>query len=558
MIQFDEEKQQKRLDEVRQKEEEELLKTLAAARSIPYVNLVRTPINMEALRLVPEQDARAGNIGPFEVVGKRLDVSLLSPDNPAAKKIVEGLERRGMEVRLHITNHESLEKVWSRYKDLSFATETKAGAINISSEDIARLLTEVKNLPGAREKIKEIIAAKTGHHISRVLEVTIAGAIAIDASDIHFEPEESYVRLRYRLDGILQDVLELDRGTFDMILSRVKLLSGLKLNLREEAQDGRFSVSIQNIDIEIRTSVIPGAYGESIVLRILNPKTISIPFEELGMHETFLPLVAHEIKKPNGMILNTGPTGSGKTTTLYAFLKKVHTEDVKIITIEDPIEYHLPGIVQTQVNEETNYTFVEGLRSALRQDPDIIMVGEIRDRETAEIAINAALTGHLVFSTLHTNNAAGAFPRLIDLGVQAKIIGSAINFVMAQRLVRRLCSACKKKVPVPAERTSVVEKIARDASAKGIKVPSTESVFEAGGCNECNDTGYRGRIGVFEGIRVDEAVEGVVRESPSEREVRRAAAAQKILTMREDGILKALLGITSLAELERVTDIERE
>ena len=312
-------------------------------------------------------------------------------------------------------------------------------------------------------------------------------------------------------------------------------------------------------DIEIRTSILPGAYNESIVMRLLNPKTIAIPMEELGIPKKLLAVLEREITKPNGMLLTTGPTGSGKTTTLYAFLKKVHNPGVKIITIEDPIEYHLPGIVQTQVNDK-GYTFLEGLRSALRQDPDIIMVGEIRDGETAAIAINSSLTGHLVFSTLHTNSAAGSFPRLIDLGINPKIMSSSINIALAQRLIRRLCPACKKAVSIEGEVKRKIDMILGSIVDKGelqAEIPTLPAqVFTAGGCDKCNQTGYKGRIGIYEGMKLNDEVNKVIEYNSSEEEIAKAASSQGILTMTQDGIIKVLKGITSLDELERVIAIE--
>ena len=360
------------------------------------------------------------------------------------------------------------------------------------------------------------------------------------------------MRLRYRLDGVLTDVLSFDIETYGFLLSRIKLLSGLKLNIHNAAQDGRFSVSIEESDTEIRTSVLPGAYGESMVMRILDPSSIAVPLEELGIPENLQKILEHEISKPNGMILITGPTGSGKTTTLYAFLRKIHNPEVKIITIENPIEYHLPGIVQTQTEGE-KYTFASGLRSALRQDPDVIMVGEIRDKEVASTAVNAALTGHLVFSTLHTNNAAGTFPRLIDLDINPKIIGSAINIAMAQRLVRKLKDDYKKEVTLEGKDKETIDRILNSIHDKSLIPKNTSTIFEA---TEDTPSAYRGRIGLFEAILVDEEIEKLVTENPSEREITRAAKKQGILTMAQDGVIKALQGVTSLSELRRVIDLE--
>jgi type II secretory ATPase GspE/PulE/Tfp pilus assembly ATPase PilB-like protein len=318
-------------------------------------------------------------------------------------------------------------------------------------------------------------------------------------------------------------------------------------------------VKILDNDIEIRSSILPGAYNESIVMRLLNPKSIAVPLEDLGIQERTLATLLEQIKRPNGMLLITGPTGSGKTTTLYAFMKKIHSPDIKIITIEDPIEYHLPGIVQTQVDEEKEYTFLSGLRSALRQDPDVIMVGEVRDSETASIAINSALTGHLVFSTLHTNTAAGAFPRLIDLGVNPKIISSAVNVAMAQRLVRKLCPDCKiQRDPTPKEKALIDRTVASINDKSYVEGLQTEKVWDAVGCDKCHKTGYKGRIAITEIILMKKEIEETIIGNPSDRDIRAAAASQNLLDMKQDGILRVLKGVSSIAELGRVIDIETE
>jgi len=363
--------------------------------------------------------------------------------------------------------------------------------------------------------------------------------------------------LRYRLDGVLVDVLTFDQETYKLTLSRLKLLSGLKLNVEAQAQDGRFSIKIKGDEIELRTSILPGNYAETMVLRILNPKSIGVELEQLGLEEKLRARIEKEIQKPNGMILNTGPTGSGKTTTLYAFLRKVNKPETKIITIEDPIEYHLQGLVQTQVDKK-NYTFAAGLRSALRQDPDIIMVGEIRDGEVAETAINAALTGHLVFSTLHTNDAAGSFPRLIDLGVDEKVISSAVNVAMAQRLVRTLCKACKQERAATPEEQALIDKHLSRIHDKALVPAETKKVWAAApqGCAECHGRGYKGRVGVFEAVFMDQKVEEILRQKPSGREIATAAQEQGIPTMQQDGILKVLRGVTSMEELGRVVDLD--
>lgn len=557
MIDFNEDKQNQRINDLHKQEEERLAQMMAQKHNLPYVDLSVVPINIDALRFIGEIDAREGQMGAFSSADKQVSIAILSPNNAKAKEVIDHLVEKGYKVDIFMVSHASLEKIWSHYKDLSFSFETKSGALDIANEQITDFLKEVHTVNDVTRLITEVLEMKKSYRISRILEIILAGAIATGVSDVHLEPEESYVHLRYRLDGVLVDITNLDTDTYKLLLSRIKLISNLKLNVGS-AQDGRFSIKIDTQEIEVRTSVLPGAYNESVVMRILNPNAISVPLEDLGIHPKLLTILLKEISKPNGMILNTGPTGSGKTTTLYAFLKKVHVPGIKIITIENPIEYHLPGIVQTQTDEKKNYTFAEGLRSAVRQDPDIIMIGEIRDEETAEIAVNSALTGHLVFSTLHTNNAAGTFPRLIDLGVNAKTLSSAINIAMAQRLVRKLCSECKKKVELAGKNKELVSLILSGITDKQyLDGVEDTHIYESVGCDACNHTGYKGRIGIYEAIQMDEQIEQVAMNNPSEREIAKAAQHQNLLTLRQDGIIKVLKGVTSIDELERIIDIEK-
>lgn len=556
-IKFDDDKQKKQIEELNEREEDNLAQIMSQKYGLSYVDLSITPINIDALRVIRESEAKKAEIAVFNIINKKISVAIISPKNEETISAIESLKAKGFIPTLFMTSKQNLEKVWERYKDLSYSMETKGGALDIANEEIQDLVKEVKTVDDIKKSIEVILSQKKSYRISRILEIILAGAISINASDIHIEPEEVNVRLRYRLDGVLNNILELDHTTFNLLLSRIKLISNLKLNVKDTSQDGRFSIKLFESDIEIRTSLLPGGYGESIVMRVLNPNAISVPLEDLGINDHLLKIIMHELKKPNGMILNTGPTGSGKTTTLYAFIKKVHTPDIKIITIENPIEYHLKGIVQTQTEEEKGYTFLEGLRSALRQDPDIIMVGEIRDKETAEIAVNAALTGHLVFSTLHTNNAAGTFPRLIDLGVNPKVITSAINMTMAQRLVRKLCEKCKKKAKQDEFAEKIIgETLATIKNQEYLKDIDIQNFYEPVGCKDCNFTGYKGRTAVYEAILADEKIDEIVKENPSEREINKASENQGILTMKQDGILKILRGITSLDELGRVIDLE--
>ncbi len=557
MVVFADQEQEKHLDILRKREEEEVVEILSHKYGVQYVDLSLVAINTDALRLIKEDESHDAETVVFGRVGKRLSVAVRSPENSKAKMVIEKLKELGYDTVTFMASQESLKRAYERYADLSYATESKAGVFEISPAEIEELASKVQNLTDIGTLINEAIVIKKTYRITRILEVILAGGLSTEASDVHMEPEEAAVRLRYRLDGVLVDILTFDHETYRLLLSRLKLLSGLKLNITSEAQDGRFSIKIKGDEIELRTSVLPGNYGETLVLRILNPKAISVTLEELGMGEKLRQRIEREITRPNGMVLTTGPTGSGKTTTLYAFLRKINSPGTKIITIEDPIEYHLPGIVQTQVDEK-KYTFAEGLRSILRQDPDIIMVGEIRDEEVAATAINAALTGHLVFSTLHTNDAAGSFPRLIDLSVPEKVLSSSVNIAMAQRLVRKLCQQCKKERPINAEEKITIERILGGIVDRTLVPQTISTIWDPApqGCAVCKGRGYKGRIGIFEAIYMDRPIEEVLRTKPSEREVAEAAKPQGIPTMVEDGIIKILLGVTSLEELRRVVDID--
>ncbi|MCX6716338.1 MAG: GspE/PulE family protein [Candidatus Taylorbacteria bacterium] len=554
MIQFDEDKQNRRVKELYQKEEEELAKVIATRHNLEYIDLSGIPIGTDALKVIEEIDAHAAKVAAFAISDKKLKVAVRVPEEEKTAMVIRSLIDQGYEVKQYVTSTTSLEKAWAAYADLSKTRETTGGSIDIAHDEILDIINTHPSLVDIQNVIKDILANKKGFKTSRILEHVLAGALSTNASDIHIEPEEEYVRIRYRLDGVLTNVANLDTSVYNLVLSRIKLLSGMKLNVKKDAQDGRFSIKLSDMDIEVRASILPGAYNESVVLRLLNPKSIAVPLEELGIPKKLLSVILEQIEKPNGMILTTGPTGSGKTTTLYAFLKKVYNPGVKVITIEDPIEYHLPGIVQTQVNDK-GYNFLEGLRAALRQDPDVIMVGEIRDSETAQIAINSSLTGHLVFSTLHTNNAAGSFPRLIDLGINPHVISSAINIALAQRLVRKLCPVCRKEITLDGTNKEKIEKVLAGIFDKSEIPQNNSKIWQSVGCEKCNMTGYKGRIGIYEGILVDESVNKSVEMSDGAQEIQKTASPQGILMMSQDGIIKVLSGMTSLDELERIIDI---
>lgn len=540
----------KKVAEIHRSEEEELVRVLSKKYGHQYVNLLGIVIDTEALKLIDEEDARRAETVTFKKVGNKLSVAIRNPNKAEAVQALETLRERGYHLIIFMASTASLEHAWERYADIRKGTASKKGMLDIASEEIEKLSQSIMNTRDASNLIQEATSIGGKQNISRIVEIMLGGAIALRASDVHIEPEAGGTRVRYRLDGVLWDVADIPQETYGLLRSRLKLLSGIKLNVTDRAQDGRFTIDIGSKEFEIRSSVIPGAYGESFVMRILDPSSIDITIGELGINKFLMKVIEEEVRRPNGMIITTGPTGSGKTTTLYTFLQMVHKPEIKIITIEDPIEYHLKGIVQTQVTSD--YSFVDGLRAILRQDPDIIMVGEIRDGDVAQTGIDAALTGHLVFSTLHTNSAVGSFPRLIDLGIDRRLIGSAVNLAMAQRLVRTLCKECKKERAITKEEQKRMKNIL-DGYPESISF--TGKIFDDVGCNSCGESGFKGRVGVYEGIRVDSAIEKVLAEDPRESEILEAAKLQGIPTIQQDGIVKVLGGMTSLGELERVVDL---
>ncbi len=402
-----------------------------------------------------------------------------------------------------------------------------------------------KDLPSLRKSLKKALSKPLTH----ILEILFGGAISLRASDIHFEPEEEKLKIRLRIDGILQNLISLPLSFHQKIVSRIKILSRMKLNITRRPQDGRFSLLLNDKEIEVRVSSLPSQYGESIVLRILNPEML-IDIDNLGMEKEILEIVKKELKKPYGMIIVTGPTGSGKTTTLYAFLKEILRPEIKIITIEDPIEYKIEGISQTQVNPSKGYDFASGLKSIMRQDPDVILVGEIRDFETAKIALQAALTGHLVLTTLHTNDSAGTIARLQALGEKPQNIAPALNFVIAQRLIRKVCQKCKTKRKITPSEYKILKKELKNI--KKIKISPSLTIFDSKGCSFCNFTGYRQRTGIFEFFLVDEEIKEAILKNLSIEALRKKLKEKGMITMYQAGLLKIIKGITTFEELERV------
>lgn len=518
----------------------------AVQSSLPYFNLVGFPIEQSVLHLVPQEQARPAQAVPFFREGSLLRIGAVDLQNQVLNVLVAELQKQRYLVELYLISETSLQSALLQYKKILPVSSSLRREVAVRTS--VEMLESLKHLPERGEELSHISA-------SELLNLIIGSAVVLNASDIHLEPEKTAFKVRFRVDGVLQDIVFLPRSLERVLLSRIKLLSGMKLNVTSTPQDGRFTVKLSDRNLDLRVSDLWSAFGEALVLRILGMQDVSLEIEKLGLRAGPLEIVYQELKKPNGLVLTTGPTGSGKTTTLYAFLNHLNRPGVKIITIEDPIEYQLEGIVQTPIDRAAGLDFAKALRSILRQDPDIIMVGEIRDFETAETVCQAALTGHTVFSTLHTNDAAGAIPRFLDLGVKPVTLAPAINALIAQRLVRKICLHCKEIYrPTAAELARVRQSLALIPAGAGVASPERLTFYHSRGCAACHNLGYRGRIGVFEVFRVDDKIESLIFSQASTVDIKKAAVAQGMITMQQDGILKASEGITDLAEVWRVTE----
>lgn len=525
---------------LQREKEEELTSKKATELKLPYQNLVGFQPNPAAVILIPKDVSNQGQIFAFEKNGNIISVAITDPTNPQTISALSQITTQDeYEWKTFLVSKSSLAYLLSIY-DTFAPTQIRQQDVKISQADIDKV-SDIQNLSALQDTLSQ-------NSTTSGLELLLAGAIALEASDIHIEPESESVRIRYRLDGVLQDVAQIPSSGLEPLINRIKLLSTLKLNIHESAQDGRFSIDTQNGTYDLRVSILPSQYGETIVMRLLPQKGKFISLEELGLEPKNLDLINQAIATPNGLILNTGPTGSGKTTTLYAILAKLNQTERKIITVEDPIEYRLEGITQTQVNNEEDYTFANALRAIVRQDPDVVLVGEIRDEETADIAINASLTGHLVLSTLHTNDAAGAIPRLVDLQAKPTIFSDALRLIIAQRLVRKLCSECKKAHTPDQQEIATIQQISPDST-----IPS--EVYSAVGCTACNNTGYKGRVGIYELMSITPELKTKIVSGSPAHELTELAISQGMTTLGYDGISKVATGVTDLPELLRVINI---
>ncbi len=526
--------------------EEQIYKAASETLKIPIIDLSAKVLRKDILFLIPESISIAHKIIAFDQTDGEIMLATLDPDN---MQIFEFISRKtGLTPKLYLAYPKQFEEAAKQYR-LSLKTEfEKIGASMTATE----LIEETQNLAKLAEDLP----------IIRIVDSILEHAVLEEASDIHIEPQETNVVVRYRVDGILRQVMDLPKITSSGVVARIKILSNLKLDEHRLPQDGRFKISTDQYRLAIRVSILPIADGEKIVMRLLPENSQAITLEQLGFNPKQLEIILREIKKPHGIIFVTGPTGSGKTTTLYSIIGILNKPGVNISTIEDPIEYRMPLVNQSQVNPRIGFTFAVGLRALLRQDPNIIMVGEIRDSETAEIAINAALTGHLVLSTIHTNDAATTLPRLVEMGVPTYLISSTTNVIIAQRLVRKICKECTvahtldknviKELEQLFSMPAIMEVLRREKVTA--KKTLAEIPFHKGqGCKKCNNEGYKGRVGIYEVLPVTPKIAELLNAHASSAEINKVAMAEGMITLVDDGFIKAVQGVTTIEEITRVT-----
>ncbi|MCD6165834.1 type II secretion system protein GspE [candidate division KSB1 bacterium] len=518
--------------------QEDMLQAIAEQLDIPYLDLENYEIDTKALQLVPSEIAYKYRVIPVFHIGNVLTLAMANPQDVTVIDKIRRLTKMEIEPAV-ATEAAILQAIEQHYGVVTTISETINEVIQTMEAEIEPEVSEKKMEENLRELAEDAPVVK-------LVNMILVQAIKEHASDIHIEPEEDSLRVRYRIDGILHEIFSPPKELQAAIISRIKILAEVDIAENRIPQDGRFRMKFENKEIDVRVSTLPTAYGENVVMRILDKSNIMLDLKDLGFtkdgHDTFIQMLANSY----GIILVTGPTGSGKTTTLYAALNTINSIEKNIITVEDPIEYRLKLIRQSQVNPKAGLTFASGLRSILRQDPDVIMVGEIRDSETANIAIQAALTGHLVLSTLHTNDAAGALTRMNEMGVESFLLASATIGVLAQRLVRKICEKCKK--PYQPDKL-LLERI-------GITNPKKKLTFFRGeGCSACKNTGYRGRTGIYEILKVDDKIRELVLQDASSEKIRNVAITKGMRTLKQDGLLKCLQGITTIEEVMRVTNI---
>lgn len=548
--------------------DEQLTKAHATITKVPYVNLTQARIDPKVLKLLPQDIAERYMAVPLGEIQHRLVVAMLDADNVQAVDFLSN--RIGRPLKVYVASEAGIRQVLKQYAarlDTQMDAALKVHLTGDEATDADKLNAD--NTPAATGKkaivIKDLVEDSP---ISKALSAILEFAARNRASDVHIEPMEREVKVRCRIDGVLREVMRLPKSTEAALISRIKILANLKIDEHRMPQDGNFTIQVDDKGIDLRIAIAPIVWGEQVVIRLLDKTGTSLRLEDMGYGGRALRTIREGLKRPNGMILTSGPTGSGKSTSLYALIQEIKNDAVNIVTLEDPVEYKMEGINQIQVNPEVGLTFASGLRSILRQDPDIVMVGEIRDSETAQLAVQAALTGHLVFSTLHTNSAAGILPRLLDMGVEPFLIASTVHTVIGQRLVRRIADAGKQTYQSSAPEAAAIQAAIGDllpATAEQVAAASedlgykslplrNQTAYTLSKGTDTPDTpgGYRGRMGLYEVFEVSEAIQGLIMKQASSLEIEKAAQAEGMINMRQDGYLKALAGYTTIEEINRV------
>jgi type IV pilus assembly protein PilB len=536
-------------DKINREFQEKSVLKKAQDLGLPYVNIGKTPLNPDFLRLVDFEAAKKARLVTFFRLGKKLRVAVEDPNNPDAQAVIKTLQTNGYQITLNLASHPGIDEALKlyetqlQYKKPEIVEKVDTSSINTYEKEIAAL--------------SELSAKLDGLVAEEALNLLDISAIKTGASDVHYEPTETAIEVRFRIDGMLHRVFDIKPATYKNIANQIKYKSKMQLNITTIPQDGRYGFNFNEKKIDVRVSSIPTPTGESFVCRYLVPHSEFTDFEKLGFQGNALKKIQDTVKLSNGMVLCTGPTGSGKTTTLYSLLNKMTNKENKVITLEDPVEYLTPGVTHSQVNEKRGYDFANGLRAILRQDPDIIMVGEIRDLETAETAAQAALTGHVLLSTLHTNNAIEAIPRLINMGLPRYVVASSLDTIVAQRLVRKVCPDCSVTEDIS---DSVKQEFEQVYSAlkninKNLDLKIPDKVAQAKGCDKCSHTGYKGRIVLCEIIVLDETMKRLILNEKSSVDVIAQARKSGFITLREDGFMKIAQGITTVEEVHRVTNV---
>lgn len=541
---------------------EVLTKTIANVTNVPYVNLTNAKIDPDVLALLPQDTAELYMAVPLGEMQHRLVVAMLDADNVQAVDFLSN--KIGRPLKVYAASEEGIRRVLSQYSskiDQSVATALQEGGDAIEA-------AQNKGVMQAQNKIESVVADSP---ISKALSAILEYAANNRASDIHIEPMQNELKIRARIDGVLREIMRLPKSTEAPLVSRIKILSNLKIDEHRIPQDGQFTVRVARRDIDLRIAIAPVVWGEQVVIRLLDKSGTSLKLEEMGYAGRSLVRIRNALKFSNGMVLTSGPTGSGKSTSMYALIQEVKSDEVNIVTLEDPVEYKIQGVNQIQVNNDVGLTFATGLRSVLRQDPNIVMVGEIRDKETAQLAVQAALTGHLVFSTLHTNSASGILPRLLDMGIEPFLIASTVRAVIGQRLVRRIGEEKEEYQSDPTETAAInatvghllpekkedMAKVAADLGYKSLPLRGQNAyTLYKGKDSPETPGGYKGRMGLYEVFDINEAIQNLILKRATSAEIQKAAVANGMVTMRQDGYLKALAGLTTLAEVNRVAGTE--